>query len=522
MANLNLHGDVSKNEELLNKAYSDLIVFGKLFSPQDFLASATPHFHVEVGKLLLDKKIQQLGLVLPRDHAKSTLASTAILHRFLFASKDRPEFIAWIGEAQDQATDNLNWLMSHIYSNPAIHYYFGDLQGDKWTKTEFTTSNGCRMIAKGTSQRLRGKKQLSTRYTGMVLDDFESELNTKTPEARMHIKNWVTAAVYPAIDFDKNGFLWCNGTIVHYDSFLNNLVREHSAAKKNGEDFSWKVVTYKAILDDGNPLWPSRWPLKKLEERKQFYIDSGTPAKFYQEYMNQAKSPEDQIFSEEDITDGLYKGNVRYDDSADSWRIELEDGKKEYVNIYIGVDPASTINSYSDFSVIMVIGVTAEYDYYVLDYWRKRVLPMECADEIFRFVKQYSPVRRVNIETIAYQEMLRDYVYKKSKSEGIFIPGIEKGIKGYGNQKKKDRLFEGLQPMFKQGAVHLKKTHHEFIGELLDFPKGSHDDCIDAFWLSTQYARGNPKAGKAKRTKGKDGKYYKKGKIYNWITGARQ
>ena len=50
MANLNLHGDVSKNEELLAKAYDDLIVFGKLFSPQDFLASATPDFHVEVGK----------------------------------------------------------------------------------------------------------------------------------------------------------------------------------------------------------------------------------------------------------------------------------------------------------------------------------------------------------------------------------------------------------------------------------------------------------------------------------------
>ena len=80
MANLNLHGDISTNEELLAKAHGDLITFGKLFSPQDFLASATPNFHVEVGKLLLDEKIQQLGLVLPRDHAKSTLASTAILH----------------------------------------------------------------------------------------------------------------------------------------------------------------------------------------------------------------------------------------------------------------------------------------------------------------------------------------------------------------------------------------------------------------------------------------------------------
>ena len=521
MANLNLNGNVSKNEEVLHSAYNDLITFGKLFSPQDFLASATPNFHRKVGSLLINKEIQQLALVLPRDHAKSTLAATAVLHRFLFATKDQPEFIAWIGEAQDQSIDNLNWIMTHIYENPAIHYYFGDLQGDKWTKSEFTLSNGCRMIAKGTSQRLRGKKQLSTRYTGMILDDFESELNTKTPEGRQQIKNWVTAAVYPAIDFDKNGFLWCNGTIVHYDSFLNGLVREHDNAKKSGEDFSWDVVTYKAILDDGTPLWPSRWPLKKLEERKQFYIDSGTPAKFYQEYMNQAKSPEDQIFSEEDINDGYYKGNARFDDESDSWYIQLDDGTKKYINIYIGVDPASSINSYSDFSVIMVIGVTAEFDYYVLEYWRKRVLPMECADEIFKFVKRYSPVRRVNIETIAYQEMLRDYVYKRSKKEGLFIPGIEKGIKGYGNKKKKDRLFEGLQPMFKQGAVHLKKNHHEFIGELLDFPKGSHDDCIDAFWLSTQFARGNPKAGTKQKEKNKDGSYTYKRKIYDWMTGRR-
>ena len=142
MANLNLNGDVSKNEELLSNAYKDLIVFGKLFSPQDFLASATPDFHVEVGKLLIDRQIQQLGLVLPRDHAKSTLAATAILHRFLFATKDKPEFVAWIGEAQDQAIDNLNWVMSHIEQNPAIHYYFGDLQGNKWTKSEFTLTNG--------------------------------------------------------------------------------------------------------------------------------------------------------------------------------------------------------------------------------------------------------------------------------------------------------------------------------------------------------------------------------------------
>ncbi len=74
--------------------------------------------------------------------------------------------------------------------------------------------------------------------------------------------------------------------------------------------------------------------------------------------------------------------------------------------------------------------------------------------------------------------------------------------------------------MFKAGAVHLKKNMHEFIGELLDFPKGSHDDTIDAFWLSTQYARGNKKAGKVKREKQGD-EWVKPKKRYNWMTGTR-
>ena len=148
---------------------------------------------------------------------------------------------------------------------------------------------------------------------------------------------------------------------------------------------------------------------------------------------------------------------------------------------------------------------------------------MDCADEIFKIVERYSPVKRVNIETIAYQEMLRDYVQKQSKVRGMFIPGINKGIKGYGNQKKKDRLFEGLQPKFRQGAVHLKKDMHEFMGELLDFPKGSHDDCIDAFWLSTQFAKGNKSVGKA-NIKGKKGNNYRNPtrKAYDWLTGARR
>ena len=518
MANLNLHGDVSKNEELLHLAYTDLITFGKMFSPQDFLATETPPFHRDVCKLLLDKECQQLALVLPRDHAKSTLAANAVLHRFLFNEKDEePEFICWVGEAQDQAIDNIAWVQNHIETNPAIHYYFGELEGNKWTKNEIVLTNGCRMIGKGASQRLRGKKQYSTRYTGIILDDFESELNTKTPDSRFNMKNWVTAAVYPAIDFDKGGFLWCNGTIVHWDSFLNNIVTGKQSADKAGKDYAWTVFTKKAI-EDGKPIWTSRWSMEKLENRKQFYIDSGTPAKFYQEYMNQARSPDDAVFSEKHITDAFYDGVLRFDDERGSWYLKI-DGKNEYINIYIGIDPASSVAERRDYSVIMVVGVSAEHDYYVIEYWRERTLPMDCAEQIFTICKKYLPVRRVNIETIAYQEMLRDYIMRESRKRGMFLPGIEKGIKGY-TQKKKDRLFEGLQPLFSQKAAHLKKEHIEFIDELIDFPKGAHDDTIDAFWLAVQFTQGYQKPGGNFREKKEDGKRSFT-KVYNWMTGLR-
>jgi len=516
VANLNLNGDISKKEEILQKAYGDLITFGQLFSPQDYLSTTSPPFHEEVGKLLLNRKLQQLALILPRDHAKSTLAATAVLHRFLFATKEEPEFIAWVGEAQDQAIDNIQWIANHIYQNPAIHYYFGDLQGDKWTKNEIVLSNGCRMIGKGASQRLRGKKQYSTRYTGIILDDFESELNTKTPDSRMQMKNWVTAAVYPAIDFDKKGFLWCNGTVVHWDSFLNNILVNKIKADKEGTPYAWNVYSKKAI-EDGTPIWESRWSMKKLDQRKQFYIDSGTPSKFYQEYMNQARSPDDAVFSEEDINDGLYTGRLKWDDNGGRWVVK-EDGDDIPVDIYIGIDPASSVADHRDYSVIMVIGVSDEHDYYVLEYWRQRSLPMDCAEEIFKIFAKYKPIKRVNIETIAYQEMLRDYIMRESKKRGMFLPGIEKGIKGY-TQKKKDRLFEGLQPMFRQKAVHCKKEHIDFISELMDFPKGAHDDTIDAFWLATQFTSGRHKPTGLTRTGKKSKK--KEHKQYDWMSGRR-
>ena len=140
-------------------------------------------------------------------------------------------------------------------------------------------SNGCKLISKSNVAGIRGGAKLHKRYDLIVLDDFEHEANTITPEAREKNANLVTAVVYPALE-PHTGRLRVNGTPVHYDSFINNLLTNYAKAKEDKKNFAWKVITYKAITDEGAPLWESFFNSKKLEEKKKFYADSGQPQKF--------------------------------------------------------------------------------------------------------------------------------------------------------------------------------------------------------------------------------------------------
>ena len=64
---------------------------------------------------------------MPRGHAKSTLAKTALLHQLYFSPPEKKQFIAWVSEEQSQAIDHIKYMQNHIDINPALQYYFGDL-----------------------------------------------------------------------------------------------------------------------------------------------------------------------------------------------------------------------------------------------------------------------------------------------------------------------------------------------------------------------------------------------------------
>ena len=82
MANINSQ-NVTKAEEALQLAHKDLVSFGKLFLPDDFMRSETPFFHYEMSDAIDDRNVKQLAIIIPRGHGKTVLTKASIIKDFV-------------------------------------------------------------------------------------------------------------------------------------------------------------------------------------------------------------------------------------------------------------------------------------------------------------------------------------------------------------------------------------------------------------------------------------------------------
>lgn len=515
---------IKRDEEIMSKSFKDLIYFGQAFLPNDFLnKSKSPEFHHNIAtKLISTTPASRVCNIIPRGFGKSILVKAAIMHKLLFGSKDQKQFIGWIAEEQGQAIDHLRYIKSHFETNTMIKHYFGEMSGDivgnRWTEKDIVTAKGDRVIAKGTSQRLRGRTEIDVRYTGIILDDFESELNTKTPERRQEIKNWIVSTVYPALEESpgREGWIWLNGTIVHYDSFLQMVVDGYRRAMDESRSYPWDVTFYKAI-ENGLSLWPEQFPLSKLDFIKQQFIEAGLINKFAQEYMNDARDTSMASFKTERVQYHAYNFEHR-----EGFAYLVSENEAIPVHMYIGVDLAANATSTSDWQVIMVIAIDSNKNRYIVEYFRERIPTFDVPEKIIELAKKYNPVKRVTIETVAAQEMVRDMVDRMAHEDRRLLPGIFKGIKPPPGIKKEDRLETSLGPVVNSKKLYIRREMTEIVDELFEHPFARNDDLMDGLYYALYYAK-PPKSDKMTLVEYKSGKKFKKKrkKAYNWITGMR-
>lgn len=117
----------------------------------------------------------------------------------------------------------------------------------------------------------------------------------------------------------------------------------------------------------------------------------------------------------------------------------------------------------------------------------------------------------MKIETVGYQEALRTATKELMKENNLYIPGLEKGVKP--RNSKSERLLS-LVPMFARGQFFFRAEDIEAQAEFLAYPKGKHDDIMDAVWTALLGAKPTSK----RKFLGEDDDKPNKNKFLDWLT----
>lgn len=214
----------------------------------------------------------------------------------------------------------------------------------------------------------------------------------------------------------------------------------------------WEVVYEKAINKDGSLFFPQKLSLDFLEKMKRSmgsYI-------FANQYLNQVIPEGEQSFRKE-------------------W-IRYYSKLPEVKHTFAFIDPAISQSEGADYTALVVVDVDTNGSWYVKVANRYKITPTEIIELIFKVQKEHKCLT-IGIEDVAYQKALIYMLDTESRRRGIVLP--VKGCKP-GNDESKEYRIRALVPRFEWSRIFFNRGLEDLEIELLQFPRGSHDDLIDA------------------------------------------
>ncbi len=486
----------------------DLISFGKVISAETF-KKKTPSFHYEISDVVLGNATYNengdlvygsyenkfILIEAPRGFAKSELiAGFLVLWHCIYEEGDK--YVIIQSKALKEAKKRLRTIKKILNYSGEFKALYGDWDEEKaasWSEDKVTIRSFNKysgkieewtIEAKGTGQQIRGAKEGNQRISLLVLDDPEDENNTKTEDAmESNFDNFLSAI--PGLDVDK-GRCVVIGTPIHQLCIVERLMKMTGWIKKR----------YQAIDEvKKTSIWEDMYSFETAMAEKAALASVHKLSKWYSERQCMITGDEDQHFKEEDIRywDGSIEINKYneailtithlgfYDRETRIVKIEeLLEPKVIPVNIFVGIDPASSQSKKADYSVTMPIAYDRDENIYVLNYYEKQVSPTVHADQIVETFLKLKP-KRASVESVAYQEMLRQYLIRKMGQLKAKVPGLEtKWTRG----TDKDETLETLDEFTRTQKLHVKENM-TLVTEMLLFPRGR-KNCLDGLYYATR------------------------------------
>jgi predicted phage terminase large subunit-like protein len=388
---------------------------GVYLSPMYDEPVATPDFHRECWDLYCTAGTYA-GVAAPRGHAKST----ALTHDFglataLFRVED---YIVIASATEELAIQHLGDIATELRENEEIAK---DFQIDKLVvdaKTDiivrFKDGHECRLIAKGSGQKMRGIKWRGKRPGLIICDDLEEDEQVENRDRRKKFSRWFYRALVPCLR--KGGKVRVHGTILHEDSLLARLMKSKT----------WATRLFKAhaSFDDfSNILWPEQFSVDRLKGIRQTFIEEGDSAGYSQEYLNDPRDNSEAYLRKDDFL---------------PMKDEHHDAAKRYrVGCDFAVSKLDTANRTS----FTIGGSTMANDICVVDQRVGRWDTAEWMDELFLIQKRYDPEVFFVEDGVIWKSVAPSlYREMKLRDEWLncfpILPVKDKAVRGRNFQKR--------------------------------------------------------------------------------------
>lgn len=215
---------------------------------------------------------------------------------------------------------------------------------------------------------------------------------------------------------------------------------------------AWSVVYRKAFNPDGSLFFP--------EKLSQEFLDATRKTQgsylFANQYLNEVFPTDEQTFKPH-------------------WIRYFKEVPQNVFN-FAFIDPAISTVDGADYTALTIVSVDANKDWYLRVAARERLTPTEIVRLCFRVHWDWK-CKVIGIESNAYQEALLYMLDDEMKRMGLTIPVT--GIKT-GTDMTKEMRIMGLIPRMEWGRILFAQGLHDLEQEMLQFPRGSHDDLLDS------------------------------------------
>lgn len=396
--------------------------------------------------------------------AKEFVETGAVNQRILIASESLDLSKQFV-KVTEQIVSSKRWM--DLYGD-----HKGDVRRVGWGSNWFTSRYRtlARLKEPTVSAMSLGSPKAGFHYEHIIADDLETERASATRD--QIDKCWDFYRLLHSLLEPTEAYLDLISTRWHYDDIYSRIIERN---KDDDPEYRFKILVKPAKEPDGTLSFPTRFSddvLQNLQKKQGGYI-------FSCQYLLDPVPPEDRKFKE---------GWIRYAAK------DLIRPDKKY-RIFIGADFAYTQKKaiergigyrLADYTVIVTVAVDERWNYIILDAFRERCSKLEGVREMFR---QYYTHKAVEIGAEKQDKLLvEDVVEQYAFQTRTFRPRID-WIAYPNRMSKEERIETVLQPLFESGKVYLQPGMKWLEQELLDFPRGAHDDGLDALVNAVHVSR---------------------------------